>query len=1053
MCSTDDDNRMIEEAWTHAASLSADGQLQQAIMGFLSLRELLEDQNRKLQGFDTTVPAGRNGPPGPASRGNGAAQTAARLAGARQGAVAVVEKLLSKARARTLSPLPKPRNKFWLYLYKTGGADSSPLFAVIRAAYEALATSRGRALHKAAVAARDCGAEFRWAVDVGAASSWDTSGGGGVPRSSSSQGGVEPTRGGRQVSPPKDRKSVASPGSSDGLFCQSGFRRGSASAGTQEGRPGASRQGQTEGRRREAQHRGEPEKRDSARGGAKGGGAGRQGIGRDAEGRAGRPVTSDAGAPSAAPTRQARVYEKRRPGRHQAGETQSGEGEQVEDEAVGIKGGHQASVGTKTFIEAFRPLDSNAASFTDGGGSHESTIPLKGRQRPRNLPDGRPVEEDGDVAHPRILRTPVSRLTGSPLPPPPSQPAAARTASRGDGASAQASAENAARSSGRQSAGKSSAAGSAIGSSGERSRGEGERKASESCSSHALFRDQVLEDSARSSSCSDGASGSGFSDGGGDGGGGGDGCVQRLRERVTTRGRGQHHNATACATPTYAYEIQREVDFWVSGARREGVSRKHASLGGGSAQAATEDGGTPICAGGAREPRQETSSSRRERGRRRATPPESGGDAIDRLVRAATSGDEDRKGGLFDRNSSERRKAAEGAPTHSLERITRQSFEKIEISSTTATTAAGARCGHTKVIRMLLAEGADIEVSYTRDVLDDSGELASAESRPLHTAASRANLDATRVLRDAGAHPNRRDAKGSTPLIAACVAREAGRRLVVVRQLLESGAHPAVTNMEGFTPLHFSSALGDTDVADTLLARAPAIVDAASRDGTTPLSLAVSRGQESTVACLLRHGAGSCAVRPRQQDVRSVLVMAVDAELENIVRLRVDDGPAAADLRDAVHAGVWHSSSKIVHALLDGMQDGPRKVAANHLVGGAPMLHLAAASGSPATTRVLLRAGALEAFVDARGERAADVIGAALPTGAARNPNTKAAIGRMLERGPACRARSWAWESIGCGHSGRTGGSESRCPFGVRALSTVTSGEEWPFVDTGKPCL
>lgn len=334
------------------------------------------------------------------------------------------------------------------------------------------------------------------------------------------------------------------------------------------------------------------------------------------------------------------------------------------------------------------------------------------------------------------------------------------------------------------------------------------------------------------------------------------------------------------------------------------------------------------------------------------------------------------------------------------------------------------------------AKGTDVEVASPKDVLDALGQLGfPAGCRPLRAAASRANPDGTRELLGAGANPDAQDARGSAPLMAACVAREAGQRLAVVRQLLSSGAHPTATNAESLSPLHFSTAV-DTDVMDALIAQRPAAVPGASNGtGITLLSLAVPRGQESAVACLLRHGAGDkIQGLQRHDEAKSDLVMAVDAGHENIVRLLVDAGPSALDLREAVHAGVWHRSPRVVHALLAATEGWSRRLVANHPVEGRLMLHLAAASGSLATVHALLWAGAFETFVDAGGDRAANVIGSNRPPCEGRDPYTEAAISRVLERGPAFCARSLAWEeSVACGGSNNrrigTGGSLST--FGV----------------------
>lgn len=72
--------------------------------------------------------------------------------------------------ARKNSPLHLPTPACTLLVDKTGGTDSSPLFAAIRTAYETLATSRDRALHKPPHSVRPTvspdGGEFYWVVQT-----------------------------------------------------------------------------------------------------------------------------------------------------------------------------------------------------------------------------------------------------------------------------------------------------------------------------------------------------------------------------------------------------------------------------------------------------------------------------------------------------------------------------------------------------------------------------------------------------------------------------------------------------------------------------------------------------------------------------------------------------------------------------------------------------------------------------------------------------------------------------------------------------------------------
>lgn len=145
---------------------------------------------------------------------------------------------------------------------------------------------------------------------------------------------------------------------------------------------------------------------------------------------------------------------------------------------------------------------------------------------------------------------------------------------------------------------------------------------------------------------------------------------------------------------TYAYKLQKEVDFWVYGARREGVSsRKHqvSANDGGIVHTVAEDG-TPISddsVGSSSESPQETVRSSRGRRRGRFLPPENGDDddAVDRLVRATCTmgGDEGRKGDLFDWNAVGEHSTASVAAAERTPRL----LDQVEISSTAVAAGAG----------------------------------------------------------------------------------------------------------------------------------------------------------------------------------------------------------------------------------------------------------------------------------------------------------------------------------------------------------------------------
>lgn len=80
------------------------------------------------------------------------------------------------------------------------------------------------------------------------------------------------------------------------------------------------------------------------------------------------------------------------------------------------------------------------------------------------------------------------------------------------------------------------------------------------------------------------------------------------------------------------------------------------------------------------------------------------------------------------------------------------------------------------------------------------------------------------------------------------------------------------------------------------------------------------------------------------------------------------------------------------------------------------MLHFAAEFTSLGAVKLLLAAGADEAAVDNHGALPRDVIGTAQPEFGPpieSDPTNEAAIARVLKRGPAFRARSWAWPAGG----------------------------------------
>ncbi|CAL4969321.1 unnamed protein product [Urochloa decumbens] len=93
------------------------------------------------------------------------------------------------------------------------------------------------------------------------------------------------------------------------------------------------------------------------------------------------------------------------------------------------------------------------------------------------------------------------------------------------------------------------------------------------------------------------------------------------------------------------------------------------------------------------------------------------------------------------------------------------------------------------------------------------------------------------------------DDEGRTPLFCAIE----GENVEVVKYLLNHGANQDKADHEGQTPLHSAAAIGDCEMVELLIAKG-AYVDPVAVGGT-PLHVAATKGQDSTMKILLEHNA------------------------------------------------------------------------------------------------------------------------------------------------------------------------------------------------------
>src|SRR6056300_1340121 len=144
--------------------------------------------------------------------------------------------------------------------------------------------------------------------------------------------------------------------------------------------------------------------------------------------------------------------------------------------------------------------------------------------------------------------------------------------------------------------------------------------------------------------------------------------------------------------------------------------------------------------------------------------------------------------------------------------------------------------GHTEVVKLLLAKGADANKA------DKNGRT------PLWNASDRGHVKVVKVLLGArGIDVNKVDNYGQTPLI---IASYEGH-MDIVKLLLAKGADINQVDVDGESALHAASDAGHDDIVKFLMAKG-ADVNKADNEGRTHLWIATRNGHVSTVRELLK---------------------------------------------------------------------------------------------------------------------------------------------------------------------------------------------------------
>lgn len=223
--------------------------------------------------------------------------------------------------------------------------------------------------------------------------------------------------------------------------------------------------------------------------------------------------------------------------------------------------------------------------------------------------------------------------------------------------------------------------------------------------------------------------------------------------------------------------------------------------------------------------------------------------------------------------------------------------------------------------------------------------LVLVASSPLVDAVKDGDVPAVRALIKSGADVRAPEGDGATALHWAAH-RDS---IELVRVLLDAGASVRAANDLGVTPLHLASANGNAVLMRLLLDKR-ADVNAAAESGVTPLMEAARSGSVDAVRLLIAQGADvNAKERARGQ---TALMWAVSRQHPEVAQILIENH---AD----VHA---RTATRPVMAMLDR---GPRravKTAAQDArpieMGGSTPLMFAAQTGSVASARLLLAAGA-----------------------------------------------------------------------------------------------
>jgi ankyrin repeat protein len=273
--------------------------------------------------------------------------------------------------------------------------------------------------------------------------------------------------------------------------------------------------------------------------------------------------------------------------------------------------------------------------------------------------------------------------------------------------------------------------------------------------------------------------------------------------------------------------------------------------------------------------------------------------------------------------------------------------------------------GEVEIVEYLIGAGADVNARHTErrstpldyavlmnrfevvEILLAHGALLDPVSKgnaALHRAAGAGATRIAKLLIAQGVDENTRDESGSTPIQEAAARGETA----MVEMLIDKGADAKSANpLNGLTPLHVAAVKGHTEVAQVLLT-AGAKIDAADKDGATPLEDALHYRQVRMIVLLIEKGA--------KLEIPTALHEAVMRGQADVVGLLLDRMGASGSgelLASLLHDAALKGYVEVVELLIAHKADVNARNAE-----GATALHDAALAGKAGVAEALLNHGA-----------------------------------------------------------------------------------------------